>query len=53
MLIVTVVQWFGAFIIGVSSIVFNVPARLFLLVAVLSYLMGLAAGTEDVKMLLV
>ena len=51
MLIVTVVQWFGAFIIGFSSAVFNVLAGLFLLVAVLSYLMGLSAGAEAVKMI--
>ena len=50
MLIVTMVQWFGAFIIGFSSAVFNVLAGLFLLVAVLSYLMGLSAGAEAVKM---
>ena len=48
MLIVTMVQWFGAFIIGFSSAVFNVLAGLFLLVAVLSYLMGLSAGAEAV-----
>ena len=51
MLIVTVVQWFGAFIIGFSSAVFNVLAGLFLLVAVLSYLTGLSAGAEAVKMI--
>ena len=51
MLIVTMVQWFGAFIIGFSSAVFNVLAGLFLLVAVLSYLMGLSAGAEAVKMI--
>lgn len=51
MLIVTVVQWFGAFIIGFSSIVFNVLAGLFFLGAALSYLMGLSAGTEAVKMI--
>ena len=51
LLIVTVVQWFGAFIIGFSSAVFNVLAGLFLLVAVLSYLMGLSAGAEAVKMI--
>ena len=49
-LIVTVIQWFGAFIIGFSSAVFNVLAGLFLLVAALSYLMGLSAGAEAVKM---
>ena len=51
MLIVTVVQWFGAFIIRFSSAVFNVLAGLFLLVAVLTYLMGLSAGAETVKMI--
>lgn len=51
MLAVTVVQWLGAFIIGFSSIVFNILAGLFLLVAVLSYLMGLSAGAEAVKMI--
>ena len=50
-LIMTVIQWFGAFIIGFSSIVFNVLAGLFLLVAVLSYLMGLSAGAEALKMI--
>lgn len=48
MLIVTVIQWFGAFIIGFSSAVFNVLVGLFLLVAVLSYMMGLSAGAEAV-----
>ena len=50
-IIMTVIQWFGTFIIGFSSIVFDVFAGLFLLVAVLSYLMGLSAGTEAVKMI--
>lgn len=51
MLIVTLIQWFGAFIIGFSSAVFNVLAGLFLLVAVLSYLVGLSAGAETLKMI--
>ena len=48
-LIVTMIQWFGTFIIGFSSIVFNILAGLFFLVAVLSYLMGLSAGAETAK----
>lgn len=44
--VVTVLQWFGAFIIGFSSIVFHILSGLFLLTAVLSYLMGLSAGAE-------
>lgn len=50
-LIVTMMQWFGVFIIGFSSIVFNILAGLFFLVAVLSYLMGLSAGAEATKIL--
>lgn len=51
-LAVTLIQWFMAFLIGFSSIVFNLLAGLFLLVAVLSYLMGLSAGAETVKMII-
>ena len=51
MLIVTVIQWFGVFIIGFSSVVFNVLAGLFLLMAVLSYLMELSAGVEALRMI--
>ena len=49
---VTLIQWFMAFLIGFSSIVFNLLAGLFLLVAVLSYLMGRSAGAEAVKMII-
>ena len=49
--VVTVLQWFGAFIIGFSSIVFHILSGLFLLTAVLSYLMGLSAGAEAMKMI--
>lgn len=52
MLIVTVIQWFGVFIIGLSSIVFNILAGLFLLVAILSLLMGLSTGVEAAKIIL-
>lgn len=52
MLIVTVIQWL-VFIIGFSSIVFNILAGLFFFVAILSYLMGQSAGAEAVKMILV
>ena len=48
---VTLIQWFMVFLIGFSSIVSNLLAGLFLLVAVLSYLMGLSAGAEVVKMI--
>lgn len=53
MLIVTVLQWFGVFLIGFSSSVFNILAGLFLLTAGSSYFLGLASGTEALKMLAV
>ena len=48
---VTLVQWIMMFLVGFSSVIFNLLAGLFLLVAVLSYLMGLSAGAEAVKMI--
>lgn len=50
---VTLVQWIMMFLVGFSSVVFNLLAGLFLLVAVLSYLMGLSGGTEVLRMILV
>ena len=49
---VTLVQWFMTFLVGFSSAVFHLLAGLFLLVAVLSYLMGLSVGTEALRMIL-
>lgn len=48
---VTVIQWFFIFLIGFSSVVFNMLAGLFLLTAVLSYLMGISDGKEAVGMM--
>lgn len=50
--IVTLAQWLMAFLVGFSSVVFNLLAGLFLLAAVLSYLMGLSSGTEALRMIL-
>ena len=51
-LAVTLAQWFMTFLIGFSSAVFHLLAGLFLLVAVLSYLMGLSVGAEALRMIL-
>ena len=48
---VTVIQWFFIFLIGFSSVVFNMLAGLFLLTAVLSYLMGISDGKEAMGMI--
>jgi hypothetical protein len=53
MLAMTLAKWIGVFLVGFSSAVFNMIAGLFLLVAVLSYLMGLATGPEVLKMILI
>lgn len=50
-LVVTLIQWFFIFLIGFSSVAFNVLAWLFLLAAVLSYLMGIADGREALGMI--
>ena len=49
---VTLFQWFMAFLVGFSSAIFYLIAGLFLLVAILSYLMGLSAGAETMRMIL-
>ena len=49
---VTLVQWFITFLVGFSSAVFYLLAGLFLLVEVLSYLMGLSVGAEALRMIL-
>ena len=51
-LAVTLVQWFITFLVGFSSAVFYLLAGLFLVVAVLSYLMGLSDGPEVLRMIL-
>ena len=52
MLILTLAKWVGVFMIGFSSVVFNLLAGLFMLVAALSYLMELATGPEALRMIL-
>ncbi len=51
-LIVTMIQWFFIFMIGFSSMAFNTIAGLFLLVAVLSYLMKLSSGADSIRAIL-
>lgn len=50
-LVVTLIQWLFIFLIGFSSVAFNVLAWLFLLASVLSYLMGIADGKEALGMI--
>ncbi len=49
MLIVTVIQWLFTFLVGLSSVIFNLLAGLFLLIAVLSLIFGLSTWTEALR----
>lgn len=49
----TVLQWFFIFLFGFSSVVFDMLAGLFLLTAVLSYLMGISGEKEALGMVAV
>ena len=52
-LAVTVIQWLFTFLVGFSSIIFNLLAGLFFLAAVGSYILGLTPGLEALKMIAV
>ena len=49
MLIVTVIQWLFTFLVGMSSVTFNLLAGLFLLIAVLSIVFGISTWTEALR----
>ena len=49
MLIVTVIQWLVTFLVGMSSVTFNLLAGLFLLIAVLSIVFGISTWTEALR----
>ena len=49
MLVVTVIQWLFTFLVGLSSVIFNLLAGLFLLIAILSLIFGLATWTEALR----
>ena len=49
----TIIQWVGIFLISVSSVFLNLLAGLFFLAGVVSYILGLTAGPEVLKMLIV
>lgn len=49
--VLMLVFWAGVFVTGFSSVILNLLSGVFFLVAVLSYLMGIATGAEALKML--
>ena len=52
MLVVTVIQWLFVFLISFSSVIFYLLAGLFLLVAILSLIFGLATWPEALRAVL-
>ncbi len=53
MIAVTLIQWVGLFLIGFSSVIFNLFAGLCFMVSVLSYLMQISTGAEAIRMMIV
>lgn len=51
--VLILIFWIGVFVTGFSSVIFNLLSGVFFGVAVLSYLMGIAAGAEAMEMLAV
>ncbi len=51
-LIVTIIQWAGIFLIGFSCVIFNLFAGLCLMVSVLGYLMQINTGAEAIRVLI-
>lgn len=51
MLMVTLLQWVGLFLISFSSVLFNLLAGVLFMVAVMTYFMGLDTGKEVLRML--
>lgn len=49
MLIVMLIQWMFTFLVGLSSVILNLLAGLFLLIAVLSLIFGLSTWTEALR----
>ena len=49
MLIVTVIQWLFTFLVGLSSVILNLLAGLFLLIAVLSLIFGLSTWADALR----
>ncbi len=51
-LVVTLVQWAGLFLIGFSVVFFNLFAELCFLLSILGYLMQVSTGAESIKILI-
>lgn len=52
MIAVTLVQWVGVFLIGFSSVIFNLFAGLYFMLSICCYLMQISTGAETLRMLI-
>ena len=52
MLAMTLIQWVGEFLIGLSSIILNLIAGLILLIAGMAFMLGISGGHEALIMAL-
>ncbi len=50
-LAVTVIKWIGVFLTSFAGVIFYILSGLSFLIAVLSYLMGISTGAEEIRML--
>ena len=53
LLIVTLAEWIGIFLTSFASVLFYLFAGLCFILAVFSYLAGISAGTEALRMLVI
>ncbi len=51
MLMVTLIQWLGVFLVSFSAVFFNLLAGVLFLVSIMAYFMGLDTGKEVLRML--
>ncbi|MGX8711704.1 MAG: hypothetical protein ACQGTM_15840 [bacterium] len=51
MLMVTLIQWLGIYLISFSAVFFNLLAGVLFLVSIMTYFMGLDTGKEVLRML--
>ena len=51
MLMVTLIQWLGIYLISFSAVFFNLLAGVLFLVSIMTYFMGLDTGNEVLRML--
>ncbi len=52
MIAITLIQWFGVFLVGCSAFILNLFAGLCLLLGILGYLTQINTGAESIRMII-